>query len=344
MGGYRQGRPPLAWSLTRQRTLERCPRRYWLKYYGGYLGWKADAAPRIRRIHALGKLVTLPIGLGAALHSAARGFATAIQARAALPSLEVTRREIRAHLNWLVRSSRDPEEFLRNPRNPMLQEVWYDWGLTEDLIHRTSMRVDECSLNLHEATLWDELRQLPNNAILLVDSLEVQSIEHQLVYAAPDLAYFADHETGVIVDFKSGSAKDDELHEQVSLYALFVRQMLQDRAPKHWRARILLLADGTEREWELGEEDFEAAALRVQSGSAAMRALLQDEASNEPLPLECFPLTERRYQCPRCPFWDICEPAIRGPAASRARDSLDVLRGGHIQVGAVGGRRVSAEA
>jgi hypothetical protein len=313
MGSKIAGRPPLAWSLARQAVFDRCKRRYLLRYYVGWGGWSADAPPLTRLAYTLSKLTTLQLALGAAVHEAARDIATAVLNRRRKPSVDEIRDRVRAALNAVVRSSRDVEAFLLQPRiNPMLQEVYYGGGLSAEAIARTAERLDLCTATLVRVPLWAEIASLPPSSIILIDSLEIHRLDGTPVYAAPDLAYLSGPQTATIVDFKTGNAREEDIHLQLALYALAVREKLGDAAPSLWRGRAILLEQDTELIFDLTDADLECARVQVQDGYSAMLSMLIEEEANVPRPTAAFPVASRRAGCPACPFWQICEDEVRG--------------------------------
>lgn len=322
MGTKMAERPPLAWSLARQAVFDRCKRRYLHRYYSGWGGWSPEAPTLVRLAYALGKLTTLPLALGAAVHEAARDLATALLAGRPLPTLGEVRGRIRAALNDVVRSSRDVEAFLLQPRlHPMLQEVYYGGGLTAEAVSRTAERLDLCSESLIGSPLWVELAAIPRKSILLVDSLEIHRLDGMPVYAAPDLVYLSGPDTATIVDFKTGNAREDEVLAQLALYALALRVKMGGAAPPAWRGRAILLESGGELVCNLTTADLDSAATRARRGYGEMLSMLSDVEANIPGSMDAFPLAVRKAGCPACPFWQICEDEVRGSRTpSRAAD------------------------
>ncbi|CAA9370517.1 MAG: hypothetical protein AVDCRST_MAG68-5710 [uncultured Gemmatimonadetes bacterium] len=312
MGTRLSERPPLAWSLARQAVFDRCKRRYLHRYYSGWGGWSSDAPALARLAYAHGKLTTLQLALGTAVHAAARELAAALLDRRPLPKLDQVRARVKAAMNDVVRSSRDVEAFLLQPRaHPMLQEVYYGGGLTAEAIARTAERLERCTDSLVGSPLWVELAALPQASILLVDSLEIHRLDGVPVYAAPDLAYLSGPDAATIVDFKTGNAHEDEVLGQLALYAFALREGMGEAAPNAWRGRAILLDSGEELTCDLTAADLESAGVRAQEGYGGMLALLTDVEANIPAPASAFPLAPRRAGCPACPFWEICEDEVR---------------------------------
>ena len=302
-------RPPFAWSVTRQSIFARCLRQYYLRYYGGFRGWAADATPEVRRAYVLGRMTDLALALGGLVHDEARRIAIAVRDRARVSTPEEIRKRIRGELNRLVISSRDVPAFLRDPQKGMLREIYYGGEITSERVAQITDRLERCSEALLRCPLWEDLRHLPGEAVLLIDGLELCSLDGMLIYAAPDVAYLADASSAVVVDFKTGSSQREcELIAQVAVYALALRSRLGATAPKRWKGRIILLEQDAEIEHDLTEEHFAAAIEGIRNGTNAMRALLAEPERNIPVAAAEFPMTDCRTQCQYCPFLEICGP------------------------------------
>ena len=58
----------LSWSATRARTLSRCARLYYLRYYLFWKGWEPEASSSSRLAYALSKMSDLPVLVGEVVH------------------------------------------------------------------------------------------------------------------------------------------------------------------------------------------------------------------------------------------------------------------------------------
>jgi hypothetical protein len=95
------------------------------------------------------------------------------------------------------------------------------------------------------------------------------------------------------------------------------------------RARLILLSDGSEEEWEVSPEEIETAEARMRAGARAMAALRADadhaEASaREQIPAgetpertadllerarrSAYPMTAARGRCRYCNYRQLCAP------------------------------------
>ena len=322
--------PPFSWSHTRDRIFSTCARRYYLRYYAGAGGWRTDADPACRQAYALRHLTTFELALGLEIHQRAREIAAAVREHRAPSTLAALRERTRAAMNQLYRR-RDVEAFLADPKRfPLRMEVFYGRGTDPERLERVRAKMELCLEALHGCCLWGDLAELGRRDILMVDRLSTLTVDDIPVYAAPDLVYRSD--TGhIIVEWKTG--RDPLVREQTALYGLFVRDGLGvPCAEGRLHVRLFRLDLATEETWEITAPDLEAAEARVQHSVAAMRCLLQGPEANMPEPKSAFPLTSSRGQCPRCPFWALCEGEIRnsGPAAFKRNTSS--LATGHWEL------------
>jgi hypothetical protein len=248
---------------------------------------------------------------------------SAILQEQAHPSGEAILQRLRGELNRVCLTSHQREAFLRHPTQvPFLQDVWYTGQRNEAVVEKVRDKLHACVQTLEETPLWEELRVLPEEDVLVLDSLATFHFAKTLVFAAPDLVYRPGPERVVIVDFKTGS--DDSVAEgielQVPLYALYlIYGAGLTFTEGRWQGRVLSLLTGEEWWCDITGADLARAAERIRDGIAVMQSLLADPARNIPLGIEAFPLTEprRRAQCPRCVFYQLCREQLQEEARQR---------------------------
>ena len=130
--------------------------------------------------------------------------------------------------------------------------------------------------------------------------------------------YRPDGRKVVILDWKTGDDSDVEL--QIPVYALYCRTVLGlPFRDEEWFGRVVNLATGEDRTYEISRLDVMGAAQRVRDSVSIMQSLLADPDLNVPHTIEEFPITEpeRGSVCRYCPFLELCESelAARGLAA-----------------------------
>ena len=110
--------PEFAWSISRQRKLDQCPRGYFFTYYAGWNGWLDEAPEEARTAYRLGKLTSLDALLGQQIDERARELEAAARAGRELPfadELEIRTREALREL-W-TRSKNGRAAFERRPKS-----------------------------------------------------------------------------------------------------------------------------------------------------------------------------------------------------------------------------------
>lgn len=304
--------PDFAWSRSRQRDLDRCPRRYYWRVYGSWKGWEEDAAPSARLAYRLKQLSTLDMAFGRALHRRAFELVEAARADRELPESDALRGRIRAELAPLYRRSQD--EFVDDPRNrPMLRDAYYGDGPGEPALQRLREKLDACPRNLRAADLWRRIRERDVQVLYVEDpDGEFQPpqvrVEGTDVYARPDLVLRNWTDDAVeLVEWKTGSPRDEDT-TQLDLQGLWVRTTLGvDRC----RATIHYLLDGRTREETIGPERLAECEERIGEQIRRMRDLVADPALNRPEEMAAFPLADDRWECRRCPFLELCTDELR---------------------------------
>lgn len=314
------GPAAFSWSHSRDLLLQACARRYYYRYYLAQDGWRADAPPERRHAYALTQLLTLDLVLGAAIHARAREIATAIITRRNRPALNELRERTRAELNRVCVRSRTPATFLHDPKQfPILLDVYYGRGTSPSTVERVRAKMERCLSHLATSPVWTELERCHPGEVRVIDQPALFPLDGTPVWAAPDLVFTPPDDRPVIVDWKTGSVDVAAAIAQLSLYAHFVRQALSlPHEPHGYEGRIVELGSGEAWSVDLTVQAIADAQARVRTSTEAMRALLEPPEYARPLPIGHFPLTRSRAGCPRCNYWELCEPAIRSiPTATR---------------------------
>jgi hypothetical protein len=164
---------------------------------------------------------------------------------------------------------------------------------------------------------WPELaRGLKAAQWLEVDAgaeFSTFTLEGVKVFAIPDFAYLEADGTPVVVDWKTGKARDG-YDEQVLGYALYVTQRYRLPLEKV-RASLVYLNDGVEHAVQVDRDAMEGFKARFAQSVARMRELLADPATNTPKDESAFPPTEDLSACVRCAFRRPC--GREGAAAAK---------------------------
>ena len=302
--------PEFAWSISRQRKLDQCPRAYFYSYYLHWNGWLDDAPTEARVAYRLGKLTSLDALLGQQIDGRARELEAAARAGAVLPEADELETRTREALRQLwTRSKTGRAAFEARPnRVTMLRSLYMDQD-TQPETDRLNQKAGPSMRGLLGTSHWERLRACGDAGQVEVPDFASFSHDGIKVFAAPDLAYV--HE-GVlhVIDWKTGR-EDDSNPLQVLLqmwWALEANPELAQAAADgslEIRGYLEYVAAGRTQPVAAAAGFREQAAETVHSGVAQMRALLADPRQNIPLERSAFERRENRF-CHMCNFGPVC--------------------------------------
>ena len=296
--------PEFAWSISRQRKLDHCPRAYFYTYYLGWNGWLDDAPTETRVAYRLGKLTSLDALLGQQIDVRARELEAAARTDAVLPEadeLEVRTREALRQL-W-TQSMKGRATFEARPnRVTMLRSIYMDQD-TQPETDRLNQKAGPSMQALLATSHWERLRACGDAGCVEVPDFASFPHDGVKVFAAPDLAYVHDDVLHVI-DWKTGRA-DDTQPIQVLLQMWWALKTYPELEGLEIRGCLEYVVAGRTQPVQAAADFRDQAAETVQAGVAQMRSLLADPEQNIPLEMAAF---ERRESglCRRCNFLPVC--------------------------------------
>ncbi len=310
----------LKWSFSRQGTLNDCPHRYYLNYYG----WRPDAGPDHGRIHGLKRATGRHMRAGSIAHWAIEWWLRQSRQRAPLVSgpqlaasaVKKLRRDQHVSQDFLlgVEITRPSRQTGKEQDDPVLL-IEYAVGLPD-----ADARLDEVA-----ETLTDALRRFLDDPALApyrraATQRDARIEGQQKISVAPsddgperaeaipitvklDLVYRT--EDGVdIVDWKTGRNDPEPAGTlQIGGYVLWATRALRVR-PETVRFVTVHLATGAINETRLSEAEVYAAEDLIWTQTVEMRrrhveGLAGDESA--------FPKNPERRRCRACNFLLICE-------------------------------------
>ncbi len=315
-----------SWSKSRHERFKECRRAYYFQYYAAWGGWESTAPRFTRELYTLKKLSNRFTWAGSVVHDSVR---FALQATQHGRTVDGARQIERAHA-----AMQDDFAFSRRKgywnepgRKPFfgLLEHEYDEAVPNDA-WKANWESAKAALEWFYGSRWLELaRELTATQWLEVDTTNFDSSHFQLegvrVFAIPDFAYREADGTAVIVDWKTGKAREG-YDDQLVAYALYL-SVRYGLPIERMRAVLVYLNDGKEVEVSVAPEAVEAFKARFRQSVEGMRALLFDQAKNVPLPEGTFELATDLMTCARCPFRRPCgrEQAARDAVAAAATSS-----------------------
>ena len=302
--------PEFAWSISRQRKLDQCPRAYFYTYYLGWNGWLDDAPTETRVAYRLGKLTSLDALLGQQVDVRARELEVAARTGAALPEAQELETRTREALRELwTRSKNGRAAFEARPSKvTMLRSLYMDQD-TQPETDRLNQKAGPSLRGLLATSHWERLRACGDAGQVKVPDFASFQHDDVRVFAAPDLAYI-EGDVLHVIDWKTGRA-DATQATQVQLQMWWALETYPELAQAaadgslEIRGFLEYVAAGSTQSVEAVAGFREQAAETVHAGVAQMRALLADPAQNIPLEMAAF---ERRESglCRGCNFAPVC--------------------------------------
>ena len=296
--------PEFAWSISRQRKLDQCPRAYFYSYYLGWNGWLDDAPTETRTAYRLGKLTSLDALLGQQIDVRARELEADARTGRDLPSAEDLELRTRVVLRQVWTRSRNGRvAFEQRPNKvTMLRSLYMDQD-TQPETDRLNQKAGPSMRGLLATSHWKRLRACGVDGCVEVPDFASFQYDGVKVFAAPDLTYVHD---GVlhIIDWKTGRA-DDTQPTQVLLQMWWALEAHPQLEGLEIRGCLEYVAAGQTQPVEAVASFREQASETVLAGVAQMRALQADPEQNIPLEMAAF---ERRESglCRGCNFGPVC--------------------------------------
>lgn len=297
-----------SWSRSRHEKLTECLRAYYFQYYASWGGWEREAPEHARTLYILKKLGNRYTWAGGVVHDAIKDalldvrtgktpdVATAISRAQRLMRGDYVHSRAKGY--W---RSKHRKEFAG------LIEHEYDDG-TPDEAWKKNWENVEAALRWFFASHWiDTARALKPEQWLEVDAGFEHSqfvLEGVKVFAIPDFAYLDDAGNPVVVDWKTGKAREG-YDEQVLGYALYLATRYRHPV-ENVSAKLVYLNEGLEQTVQVDPEAIASFKGHFQQSVDQMRSLLVDAANNLPKEEDAFPMTERLESCARCNFRRIC--------------------------------------
>ncbi|MDP8213814.1 MAG: PD-(D/E)XK nuclease family protein [Candidatus Euphemobacter frigidus] len=298
---------PFRWSKSRASTFTECKRKYYLRYYQHWGGWKEES-PEINRLaYRLGKMVSMATLVGSAVHEVLARHFRGLQNdrfRELVPeqAVEIMRRV------WMDARK---ELWRRNPKKfPPLFEIYYDRVPPVERLQAYADQARRAVAAVGETPLYKLARSLDRSDFLWVDPVR-DTFSEEIFFSVPpfeaifvpDLVLRAEGRI-LIVDWKTGKARDQD-HLQMEAGAIWARQRL-DTAGAEIQGVLAYLSPGLVDEFTITDQDCLRARRVIVSEMEAMSGYLKDPLKNIPLVKEAFPMHNNVKFCKYCEFQEIC--------------------------------------
>ncbi len=293
----------LTWSLSRDKRLRDCLRKYYLQHYLSREGRAPDAPQDLRELYILKHLKSRHMWVGEVVHHLIETALWAWRRGEEVPAdalVERGTRRMRAHYAesmqgvYRERPGRACGLIEHEYRVPVAREEWRE----------LRDRMERSVRNFFSLTLTRDIREAPAWRWLAVEQLASFVLDGATVLVKPDFAHR--HDTGgvTMIDWKTGRLAEGEGRTQLAVYGLYARAAWG--LPEGDLAGKLVFLDSAEvRDVRLGAADLAGAEAHIRSSVTEMRRLA---GSMDARPdLERFPMTQNLKLCARCHFRRACQ-------------------------------------
>lgn len=293
-----------SWSLSRHRTFQECPRRYWFHYYGAWGGWDPAAPPEARELYLLKNITNLHLIAGDTVH---RAIERALQAwaRGNAPDPEALVLWCKAEMQRSFVESREQTWREGPKRYARLFEHHYGPKPHRTLLERIAAKVGTSVRGFFRSPSFGIIREIRPESWLPMETLDTFDFEGTLVYAVPDFACRREADL-LLFDWKTG-LKDDRNQDQVALYTLFAAAKWDIDPDRVLAAPVYLMRGGAFEPRRVPEEERERVRAIVRDSIGAMRQRLADPGRNEARKEAFEPVPG--YACRSCNFRAVCPEA-----------------------------------
>lgn len=298
-----------SWSKSRHEKFSECLKAYYYQYYQSWGGWASDAPSNVRELYTLKRLGNRFTWAGSVVHEAIRDSLTAIRwgravdAQATLEKWHKTMRQdftfSKSRGYWHGKTRKEFSGLVEHEyEEPVTAEEWKAiWD------------------NTHQALTWffesrwlSVARSLKPNQWLEVDFMDFEKsiffLEGVKVFAVPDFAFLDDAGRVVIVDWKTGKAREG-YDDQILGYALYLSHRYQ-LPLSGMQAQLVYLNEGAEKSVAVETEALDGFMRKFIDSTTQMKSLLADASKNVPMDETWFKRTEDVSACARCPFRRPC--------------------------------------
>jgi CRISPR/Cas system-associated exonuclease Cas4 (RecB family) len=297
-----------SWSKSRHEKFKECLRAYYYQYYGSWGGWERGASEEVRNLYVLKKLSNRFTWAGSVVHEAVKGALLDLRVGKS-PDVETVIRtahrtmqeDFRQSSRKAYRSQKIRREFgglvEHEYDEPLAREEWKrNWEVVEGAIRAFfASRWIPLARSLQPAQ-WIEVDEGFENAQFVLDGVKV--------FAIPDFAYRESDGTAVVVDWKTGRAREG-YDEQVLGYVLYLSTRYRLPIEKV-KASLVYLNEGTEQTVQVDAAAIESFRKHFKASVEEMRRVLRDPGANVPHGIETFPQIEDVQSCSRCVFRRPC--------------------------------------
>ncbi|MBN1754771.1 PD-(D/E)XK nuclease family protein [bacterium] len=292
-----------SWSVSRDKTFERCKRQYYYQYYAKWGGWDNRADKFTKKCYLLSNMTNLIMWMGSIVHNVAE---RTLKYYRYNKEWNLSDGEKYAWEQWKSGWQQSIKKFWKFGRikdNINLFEHYYNKEIDANRIRELQIRMDTCLKNFYQGEIWKRAREVSPMQWRALEELQELDVDSYKVWIKIDFGY-QDGNLLRLCDWKTGVAKQVDLL-QLYCYALFV----VDRwkwLPQNIEVVPVYLYPGEKEVIKIDDEKLAIAREMIKTSCEAMLSYLDDPVENI-ANIERFPKTPDDTKCQDCFFQDVCD-------------------------------------
>lgn len=296
-----------SFSFKQWRTIQECPRRWWLEKIGSWKGWFRSAPAAARHAYRCKQMSGSFMLAGHLVHEIAKeAVVDELERRAAEDAFHERMRQ-----SWREAKVEAQKLFSDDPKHlTNLFELFYrghDIGNVKRFGAAAFRRGIACVEAIYRSAPYEEARA---GQIIEAEKLRRTMIGLKKAAAVPvwlmiDLAYRDSDGVTWLWDWKTGKPGDSDI-VQVLIYALAAMDLMDAEDPSNLRLGIMYLKNESEVIFTPEPEQLSDIATRAEEEGHKLRSMLDRPDRNE-APKSRFPRTEDLETCRRCQMFFACK-------------------------------------
>jgi len=291
----------LRWSVSRDRRLTDCLRKYYLFHYGSRGGHNADAPPKVRELYVLKTLQSRHMWVGTVVHNMIELALGAFKRGEEVPVDSLVERGTRVMRAQYAESLQGV--YRERPMRALgLWEHEYREDISREQWRERRDHMETCIRNFFKLPLLEEIRAAPTWRWLAVESLGQFEVDGAKIVVRHDFALRQEDDQVLMIDWKTGIPRPESEMLQLSVYGIFA-QRKWGLGHDHLRGRAVYLGTGETGDFIVRQGDLERTTEAIRHSVRRMRELAADTDTPE---IVNFPKTADKSQCSRCAFRRPC--------------------------------------
>lgn len=297
-----------SWSKSRHEKFSECLRAYYFHYYRSWGGWDSRSPEEVRQLYVLKKLNNRYTWAGSVVHDTIKqALQTVRSGRGVDPDRAIARAHALMQADWRHSAARAYWKEKLRKEFAGLVEHEYEVKVTAEE-WKNNWETVRAALTWFFSSHWIALgKSLRREQWLEVDEgfeFSSFSVDGVKVFAIPDFAYVDGEGRPIVVDWKTGKAREG-YDDQVLGYCLYL-SVRYGFPVENIRAALVYLNEGVEQEVSVDTHAIDGFRTRMKESVDRMRAVLADPVQNVPHGEAFFPMTENLGTCARCAFRRVC--------------------------------------